>query len=85
MRDAVLVSWEPVRLRLEERPPSIDIALDVRAVRFVVDDHGGRVAGNAGEPHDMALHWNLELTDSTTVPWRLTRSDSPATSVGGWA
>ena len=84
VRDAVLVSWEPIRLRLVDHPPSVDIALDVRAVRFVVDDQGSRVAGNAGEPHDMALNWVLELTDLPAIPWRLTRSSSPAMAVGGW-
>jgi hypothetical protein len=84
MRDAVLKSWEATRLDLSLDPPSIEVALDIEAVRYVVRDNGGHVAGNRTDAREMSLRWVLELTDSTKAPWRLATSNNPAESIPGW-
>lgn len=81
MRDAVLKSWEPTGLHLSERPPSIEVAVEVEAVRYVVTDAGSYRAGNDTDAHRMALSWILELTDSDKAPWRLATSNNPAEAI----
>ena len=85
MRDAVLKSWQPTRLDLSGRPPTIEVMLDVEAVRYVVTDHGKPVAGNETDPRMMALTWILQLTDSTRAPWWLAISNNPAEEIPGWS
>jgi hypothetical protein len=84
MRDAVLKSWEATRLDLSHQKATIEVALDVEAVRYVVTDDGKVVAGNYSDPHRMELRWNLELTDSTRTPWRLVNTNNPAAAIPGW-
>jgi hypothetical protein len=84
VRDAVLKSWEASKLHLSQRPPVIEVTLDVQAVRYVVRDNGTSVAGNRTDAHQMALTWALELTDSAQDPWRLPTSSNPAESIPGW-
>ncbi|HEY1832758.1 MAG TPA: hypothetical protein VGG38_21145 [Acidimicrobiales bacterium] len=84
VRDAVLKSWEASKLHLSQRPPAIEVTLDVQAVRYVVRDNGTSVAGNRTDAHQMALTWALELTDSAQDPWRLTKSNNPAEGIPGW-
>jgi hypothetical protein len=83
MRDAVLKSWEPKRLDLYQHP-TIEVTLDVEAVRYVVNDDGSHLAGDETNAHEVALTWILELTDSRRTPWRLTTSSSPAEAIAGW-
>ena len=84
IRDAVLKSWEPTRLDLVARPPSIELTLEVEAVRYVVEDDGHAVAGNTTDTRRMALTWTLELSDSTRSPWWLATSNNPAEAIPGW-
>jgi hypothetical protein len=85
IRDAVLKSWKPTRLDLSRRPPVIEVALDVEAVRYVVTDKGRHCAGNETDVRRMALAWTLELVDSAQAPWHLAVSNSPAESIPGWS
>jgi hypothetical protein len=84
VRDAVLKSWEARRLHLSWHPPTIELALEVEAVRYGVGDDGKAVAGNQTEARQIALLWNLELTDSDQTPWQLVKSSNPADSIPGW-
>ena len=84
VRDVVLKSWEPTRLDLSRQPPAIAVTLDVEAIRYVVRDGGGSVAGNETDRRRMTLAWTLELTASARAPWRLAASNSPAEAIPGW-
>jgi hypothetical protein len=84
MRDAVLKSWEPTRLELTRKPPAIEVALDVEAVRYVVADGSSHVTGDETDPRRMGLTWVLELTGPTEAPWQLVRSNNPAEAIPGW-
>lgn len=84
VRDVVLESWEPTRIDLSRQPPAIEVRLEVAAVRYVVRDDGGAVAGNEVDPRRMILTWILELTGSTRALWRLITSNSPAEAIPGW-
>lgn len=81
VRDAVLKSWEAKALLLSRRPPAIELALTVEAVRYAVSDDGTYWGGS--EPHRMDLSWTLELTDSAKTPWRLAISSNSAEAVPG--
>jgi hypothetical protein len=83
MRDAVLKSWEPKRLDLYQQP-AIEVTLEVEAVRYVVSNDGSHIAGDQTNPHEIALTWILELTDSKRTPWRLATSNNPAEAIYGW-
>jgi hypothetical protein len=85
LRDAVLRSWEPTRLELARQPPTIEVALDVEAVRFVVTDRGSHLAGDETDPRRIGLTWILELSGSTQAPWRLASSNNPAEAIPGWS
>jgi hypothetical protein len=84
IRDAVLKSWQPTRLDLTRKPLTIEVALDVEAVRYVITDGGSHLAGEATEPRRMGLTWVLELTGPRGIPWRLAGSNSPAEAIPGW-
>jgi hypothetical protein len=84
MRDAVLKSWQPTRLEMTRKPPAIEVALDVGAVRYVVTDSGSHLAGEETDPRPMGLTWILELSGSSQTPWRLASSNNPAESIPGW-
>ena len=85
MRDAVLKSWAPTRLDLTRKPPAIEVALDVEAVRYVVTDNASHLAGEVADPRRMGLTWILELTGSTKTPWRLANCSNPAEAIPGWS
>ena len=84
VRDAVMKSWAATRLDLDRRPPAIEAAVQVEAVRYVVTANGAYVTGNNTDSHRMALTWVLELTDVKGTPWRLAESTRPAEGVPGW-
>jgi hypothetical protein len=84
VRDAVLKSWVPTRLDLTRKPLAIEVALDVEAVRFVVTDSGGHLAGEETDPRRMGLKWILELTGPTESPWRLAGTNNPSEAIPGW-
>jgi hypothetical protein len=83
IRDAILKSWDATKLNLTQHSPSIEAALEIEAVRYVVRNDGSPVAGNRTDPHPMSLRWVLELTDSARDPWRLAMSNNPAESIPG--
>jgi hypothetical protein len=85
MRDAVLKSWEPTRLDLSRQPAAVEVALAMDAIRYVVTAGRDYLAGNADQPHHMALTWVLELADSAKAPWRLATSNNPAEQIPGWS
>jgi hypothetical protein len=84
VRDAVLKSWEATDLDVSSHPQTIEVTLEVQAVRYVVRDTGAPLAGNQRDAHQMALTWILELIDSTLNPWRLIESSNPAEGIPGW-
>jgi hypothetical protein len=84
VRDAVLRSWEPTRLHLARKPPAIEVALDVEAVRYVVSVGGRHLAGEETAPRQIALTWILELTGPAEAPWLLASSNNPAEEIPGW-
>lgn len=85
IRDAVLKSWEPMRLELSQRPPTIVVNVVVEACRYVVSDDGIRRAGNDDVRREISLTWTLQLTDATDAPWRLVKSSNPAAGMPGLA
>jgi hypothetical protein len=84
VRDVVLKSWETTDLGLSSQPPTVEVTLEVEAVRYVVRDNGTAVAGNQRDPYRMELTWVLELTDSALNPWRLIETNNPAEGIPGW-
>ncbi len=84
VRDVVLKSWEATVLDLSRHPPTVEVNLDVEAVRYVVRNDGAAVAGNHTDPNPMRLTWVLELRDSVQDPWWLTMSNSPAKAIPGF-
>jgi hypothetical protein len=85
IRDAVLKSWEPIRLELASQPPMIVVMAEIEAIRYVVTDDGAHRAGNDNEPRQIVLIWTLELTDDTRTPWRLLSTTNPAQGIPGWS
>jgi hypothetical protein len=83
VRDAVMKSWQATRLDLSRRPPTVEVSLDVEAVRYVVNDAGTHVAGNRTDARPIALTWLLELAEGSAVPWRLVASNNPAEAIPG--
>jgi len=84
VRDVVLKSWEATVLDLSRHPPTVEVNLDVAAVRYVVRNDGAAVAGNHTDPNQMRLTWVLELRDSVQDPWWLTMSNNPAKAIPGF-
>lgn len=85
IRDAVMRSWEPIRLELSQQPPRVVVKLTVDAVRYVVTEYGNQRAGNDDKAREMVLTWTLELSGDTQSPWRLIDSTSPAEKIPGWS
>jgi len=84
LRDAVLRSWKPTRLDLSRRPPSIEVALEVDAIRYVVTSGGSYRGGEDTGVKRMDLTWTLELTEEAQSPWRLADCNNPAEAIAGW-
>ncbi len=86
VRDAALNSWQANKLHLDRRPPAVEVALTVAAVRYVATAERDYLAGNADAPHRVTLQWLLELTESPRRPWRLAESNNPASEIpqSGW-
>jgi hypothetical protein len=84
VRDAVLKSWETTRIDLSPHAPTIEVSLDVQAVRYVARDNGSAVAGNHTDARPVDLKWTLELTATAEFPWRLVTSNNPAEAIPGW-
>jgi hypothetical protein len=84
VRDAVLKSWEATDLDLSRHPPTVEVTIDVEAVRYVVRNDGTAMAGNHIDPNQMRLTWVLELRDSVQDPWWLAMSNSPAKAIPGF-
>jgi hypothetical protein len=85
VRDAELKSWRATGLELARRPPTVQVQVEVQAVRYVERADGRLLAGSADVSHLIVLAWVLELVDSKHAPWRLQATSDPAQDIPGAA
>jgi hypothetical protein len=85
LRDATLRRWQP-ELVVAGESGSLEIALTVSAVRFLVDPLTAKhVWGSPDYSQDIRLSWTLALTDTKEIAWRLVNSSDPAADIPGAA
>jgi hypothetical protein len=82
VRDVELRDWTPTALLPDERPPRLELDVEVDGVRYVA----GRatlspIKGSNHARHRLRLAWTLQLVDSVDPLWQLRASDDPAATI----